>query len=163
MRSFGGGCSFVNLCPHSSPHNSKTRQGISLKTYRPRSWRRVFLEAAAPGHAMLSSLTPCIFSTIMKRGQAASVPHFPGVTNCFCTCAISPLTLLWIRYSYYSFSFTWSIIYSVGVVLSLQQSDSVISLCVCVYIYIYIYITLFRFFSIIGYYNILNTAPSAIQ
>ena len=46
--------------------------------------------------------------------------------------------------------------------------------CVCVYVYVYIYIYiythiyhtyifLFRFFSIIGYYQMLNTVPCATQ
>ena len=32
-----------------------------------------------------------------------------------------------------------------------------------IYIYIYIYIFFFRYFSIIGYYKILNIVPCAIQ
>ena len=47
--------------------------------------------------------------------------------------------------------------------------SKVIQLYMCVYIYIYIYththiyIFFFRFFSIIGYYKILNIVPCAIQ
>ena len=37
MGSSGGGCSSLHLHPPSTPHNSMTRQGISLKTYCPRS------------------------------------------------------------------------------------------------------------------------------
>ena len=32
-----------------------------------------------------------------------------------------------------------------------------------IYIYIYIYIFFFRYFSVIGYYKILNIVPCAIQ
>ena len=40
-------------------------------------------------------------------------------------------------------------------VSGVQQSDSVIHIC--------IYLFFFRFFSIMGYYKILNTVPCAIQ
>ena len=46
---------------------------------------------------------------------------------------------------------------SVVSVLGVQQSDSVIYIC------IYTYMFFFRFSSIIGYYNILNVVPCAIQ
>ena len=39
----------------------------------------------------------------------------------------------------------------------------VILLYICVCVCIYIYIFLYRFFSIIGYYKMLNTVPCAIQ
>ena len=49
------------------------------------------------------------------------------------------------------------LIYNVVLVSGIQQNDSVI------HIYMYIYIFFFRFFSIIGYYKILNIVPCAIQ
>ena len=79
-------------------------------------------------------------------------------------------------------------IYNVVLASGVQQSDSVLYIYVyiyvyiyiyidiyvyiyiyiyryiCVYIYIYIYIdNFFRFFSIIGYYKILNIVPCAMQ
>ena len=53
------------------------------------------------------------------------------------------------------------LIYHVVLVSGIQESDSVLH----VYIYIYIYIFFFRYFSIIGYYKILNTliVPCAMQ
>ena len=62
-------------------------------------------------------------------------------------------------------------------VSGVQPIDSVICVCVCVCVYlhiyvyiyiylcvyIYIYIFFFRFFSIIGYYKILNIVPCATQ
>ena len=48
-------------------------------------------------------------------------------------------------------------------VSGIQQSDSHIYIRVYIYIYIYAYIFFFRFFSIIGYYKILNIVPCAIQ
>ena len=50
-------------------------------------------------------------------------------------------------------------IYNVVLVPNVQQSDSVGYVCMCVYMYIFF----FRFFSIIGYYKILNIVPYAIQ
>ena len=51
------------------------------------------------------------------------------------------------------------LVYNAMLVSGVQQSDSVI----CISIYLSIYLFFFRFFSIIGYYKILNIVPCAIQ
>ena len=72
--------------------------------------------------------------------------------------AISPSVL----FSFF-FPTELQLIYNIVLVLGVQQSDSDIYIHIYMAMNIYIYILFFRFFSIIGYYKILNTVLCAIQ
>ena len=53
--------------------------------------------------------------------------------------------------------------YNIVLVSCGQKSDSVIYVCIYICVCLYINLFLFRLFSIIGYYKILNIVPCAIQ